>query len=131
MKVRGIFFVLIALSLVLSACGTSASDDSGAAKAGESYLNALVNKDADSLSTLSCADWESSALMEMDSFEAVTPRLDSVSCSVSGSDDSGTQVNCAGKIITTYDSEDSELDLSRWTYNVVQNNGTWLVCGYK
>lgn len=130
MKTRMLILIGIALCLVLSACGTS-STSGGAAAAVEDYLNALVEKDADALSTLSCADWESSALMEMDSFEAVTPRLDAVSCSETGSDDSGTSVTCSGKIITTYDNEDSELDLSRWTYNVVQENSNWLVCGYK
>lgn len=130
MKTRLIIFVLLTLSLILSACSTS-NQGSGAATVVEQYLEAMVAKNADELSTLSCADWETSAIMEMDSFEAVTPRLEGLSCSETGSDSEGTQVACQGKIITTYDNEESELDLSRFTYTVVQQNSNWLVCGYK
>lgn len=130
MKTRTLFFAVIVLSLVLSACSSS-TQGSGAAAAVEQYLEAMVAKNADGLSTLSCADWETSAIMEMDSFEAVTPRLEGLSCSETGSDAEGTQVTCQGKIITTYDNEESELDLSRFTYNVVQQDTNWLVCGYQ
>jgi predicted small secreted protein len=121
-----IFTVLIAASF-LAAC---AGDDSNApAKAVESYLSALVAKDADRLSTLVCGDWEEEALIELDSFQAVTPRLDSAACTQTGSDGDMALVNCTGKIIATYNDEDQELDLSVRTYQVVQQGGDWLICG--
>jgi len=115
-------------ALLLSACG-KASDP--AAKAVEDYLTALVNKDANALSALSCADWESNALLELDSLQAVSTRLENLACTTTGTDGTTTQVNCQGKILATYNNEDQQLDLSVRTYQVVQQGGEYLVCGYK
>ena len=121
------FFIVLIASLFLTAC---AGDDSNApAKAVEEYLNALVAKDADRLSTLVCGDWEEEALIELDSFQAVTPRLDNAACTQTGTDGDTALVDCTGKIIATYGDEDQELDLSVRTYQVVQQGGDWLVCG--
>ncbi len=124
--------VLILLSLmilVLSACGGKAADP--AAKAVENYLNALVNKDATRLSALSCADWESNALLELDSLQAVKTRLDGLTCQTAGKNGTTSDVNCTGKILATYNNEDQTLDLSVRTYLVDQQGGEYLVCGYK
>lgn len=117
----------IIITLFLTAC---ASDSGSApAKAVEQYLNALVAKDADRLPTLVCGDWEEDALIELDSFQAVTPRLEAAACQQTGTDGETALVNCTGKIIATYNDEDQELDLSVRTYQVVQQDGDWLVCG--
>ena len=120
-----LFLVISALSL--SACASS--NENAPAKAVEGYLNALVTKDADRLSTLVCGDWEDEALLELDSFQAVTPRLDGLTCEQTGTDANTALVLCNGKIIATYNNEDQELDLSVRTYQVVQEGGEWLVCG--
>ncbi|MCK6539459.1 MAG: hypothetical protein L6Q26_05320, partial [Anaerolineales bacterium] len=73
--------MLIALALagiVLTACS---SNTDAPAQAVENYLNALVNKEADKLPTLVCGEWEEDALIELDSFQAVTARLENVACS--------------------------------------------------
>ncbi len=121
--------LLSLLVLVLTACGSKATDP--AAKAVESYLNALVNKDSTQLSALSCADWESSALMELDSLQAVTAKLDGVTCKTTGTSGTTSDVNCKGSIVATYNNEDQTLDLSVRTYQVSQEGGNYLVCGYK
>jgi hypothetical protein len=121
-----LFMILATLSL--TAC---ASNNNAAANAVEDYLNALVAKDADHLATLSCSDWEDDALLELDSFQAVTARLDGVACEQTGTDGNTALVLCKGKIIATYDTEDQELDLSVRTYQVVQEGGEWLVCGVR
>ncbi|MEN4012971.1 MAG: hypothetical protein AB1453_00260 [Chloroflexota bacterium] len=121
--------ILLLFSLALAGCAAGGKD--GAAAAVEDYLTAMVSKDGDHLAALSCAEWETQAILDMDSFEAVAPRLEGVSCAESGSDGDRTLVTCAGRIITTYDNEETELELSRWTYEVVQQGGDWLVCGYK
>ncbi len=118
--------VVILATLFLIAC-TSKTD--APAKAVEDYLNALVAKDANRLSALSCSDWEDDALLELDSFQAVTARLQDVACEQTGTDGSTALVLCKGKIIATYGNEDQELDLSVRTYQVVQEGGDWLVCG--
>lgn len=113
--------------LTLAACGKSNSD--APAKAVESYLNALVEKKSDLIPTFVCGDWEEAALIELDSFQAVTARLDNVSCSQTGTDGDTALVKCTGNIVASYNNEDQKLDLSVRTYQVTQESGDWLVCG--
>jgi hypothetical protein len=121
--------LLCVIALLLSACGSQAADP--ASKAVEDYLNALVAKDSTKLSALSCASWEPNALLELDSLQAVKTRLDGVSCKTSGTSGGTSQVNCQGRILATYNGEDQTLDISARTYQVVQQGGNYLVCGYK
>jgi len=113
--------------LLLAACGVSNTD--APVKAVEDYLNTLVAKDDQRLPTLVCGDWEEDALIELDSFQAVTARLEDVSCKQTGADGDTSLVLCNGKIIASYNNEDQELDLSTRTYQVIQEGGDWLVCG--
>jgi hypothetical protein len=122
-----ILLVILLINILLTACSSSNAD--APAQAVETYLNTLVAKDADRLPTLVCADWEEDALIELDSFQAVTPRLEDVACKQTGSDGDTALVDCTGKIIATYNDEDQELDLSVRTYEVIQQGGDWLVCG--
>ncbi len=124
-----ILFITIA-TLSLTACSTSNTNDAPA-KAVEDYLTALVEKDADRLSTLVCGEWEEDALIELDSFQAVTARLDGLACEQTGTDGDTALVLCNGKIIATYTNEDQEIDLSTRTYEVTQEGGDWLVCGVR
>ena len=121
------FLLAAIMATFITACSSSNSDAS--AQAVESYLNALVAKDADLLPSLVCGDWEEDAFIELDSFQAVTARLDNVACTQTGTDGDTTLVDCTGNIIATYNDEDQELDLSVRTYQVVQQGGDWLVCG--
>ena len=116
------------LSLLLSACGITPDP---AAKAVEDYLTALVNKDPTHLSALSCADWESSSQLELDSLQAVSTKLKGLSCSVTGKNGNTSEVICQGSIVTTYNNDNQQLDLSARTYRVTQQGGDFLVCGYK
>lgn len=118
---------ILAASFALTSCGSS---DSGASAAAvESYLNALVAKDAERLPTLVCGDWEEDALIELDSLQAVSARLEGVSCTQTGSDGATALVDCTGSIVLTYDTEDQNIELSNVTYQVVEEGGEWLVCG--
>lgn len=122
-----LLLVVIVATLVLTACGSQ--NKPAPVKAVEDYLNALVAKDSNRLTTLSCKDWEDDALLELDSFQAVTTKLDGMACTQTGTDGDTALVLCKGKIIATYNNENQELDLSTRTYQVVQQNGDWLVCG--
>jgi len=124
-KLTFILFILLA-NILLTAC---ASNTDAPAKAVENYLNTLVAKDDQRLPTLVCGDWEEDALIELDSFQAVTARLEDVSCKQTGTDGKTALVLCNGKIVSSYNNEDQELDLSTRTYQVVQEGGDWLVCG--
>jgi outer membrane lipoprotein-sorting protein len=124
-----VIVLVILAALALTACASS--NGNPPVQAVEDYLNALVAKDADRLSTLSCGEWEDDALLELDSFQAVNTRLEDVACQQTGTDGSTALVLCNGKIIATYDTEDQELDLSVRTYQVVEEGGEWLVCGVR
>ena len=122
-----VLLLTIVITLALAACGSSNTD--APVRAVENYLNALVEKDADRIPTLVCGDWEADALIEVDSFQAVTTRLEGLACEQTGTDGSNALVHCTGKIIASYDTEDQEIDLSVRTYQVTQEGGDWLVCG--
>ncbi len=122
-------FLLVILSLLLAACGAATKNPSAAAV--ESYLKALVSKDAAKVSALSCKTWEPQALLEMDGFQAVKAELDNVVCKESGADGAATLVACTGNISLTYNTEKQSLDVSRQTYKVVQEGGDARVCGYQ
>lgn len=115
------------LILVLAACSAS----SGPADAVEAYLNALVSQDEARLSTLSCADWETSARSELASFTAVTVQLTELNCQENGQADNMTLVSCTGKIIANYGNEVLEIDLADRTYQAVSEGGDWRMCGYR
>jgi len=119
---------MLGLGILLAACGSSASSN-GPQIAVEGYIKALAGNDEAGLSALSCADWESSALTELDSLQAVTAKVEDLSCQQSGKDGQTVLVHCTGKMILSYNGEDQELDLSTRTYDVVEQNGNWLVCG--
>jgi hypothetical protein len=123
--------LILILALILpvpifSACG---SNTDAPVKAVENYLNALVNKESEKLPALVCGDWEEDALIELDSFQAVTARLEDLNCSQTGTDGDAALVFCTGDIVATYNNEDQKLDLSVRTYQVVEQGGDWLVCG--
>ena len=127
-NVLAVIFLCVS-ALLLSACGGKAADP--ASKAVEDYLTALVAKDSTKLSALSCKDWESNALMELDSLQAVKTRLEGLSCKSAGTNGTTVSVNCQGKIVATYNGEDQTLDIAARTYQVAQQGGEYLVCGYK
>lgn len=121
-------FVLPAIALlVLTACG----QQDAPAQAVKGYLEALVAKDTTRVITLSCADWETQARTEADSFSSVAAELKDVNCQTSGEDGEAKLVSCTGAILATYQNEQQELSLDRQTYRVVFEGGEWRMCGYK
>ena len=125
-KLLLILSIVIFANVFLTAC---ASNTNAPVSAVENYLNALVEKDADRIPTLVCGAWEDDALIELDSFQAVTARLEGIACEQTGTDGDIALVHCNGSIIASYGTEDQEIDLSVRTYEVTQEGGDWLVCG--
>ena len=124
-----LFIIMFIASTFMIAC-TGGQKGDAAGKSAEAYLTALVARDGDKMSTLSCADWEENALLELDSFMAVDAALQDMTCSQTGTDGEKALVTCQGKIVTTYNEEKSEIDLSSRIYEMTQSAGEWLVCGY-
>ena len=121
--------VLLGTALAFAACASA--DSNSAPKAVETYIQALIAKDKDAVIGASCSTWEAGAKLEVDSFAAVTPTLEGLSCSDSGSDGDGKLVTCKGVIKVTYNNEQQELSLEGRTYMAVQEGGEWRMCGYK
>jgi hypothetical protein len=120
--------IVIVIALVLAGCS---SPKSGAVQAVEDYLQAVSSKDINKASSLSCAAWESSAQLEVDSFAAVTARLEGLSCKENGKAGNYTLVSCQGKIVTTYNNENNEIKLDGRVFQTLQENNEWRMCGYQ
>lgn len=129
---RSLYAILIPISLLLlgllTACA-SASDQPTTAVTG--YLQALVEGDLNRLISHSCAAWESDARLEYQSFEAVKATLENLSCQEAGQADGFTLVRCSGAIQANYGAEVLTLDLSQRTFQVLQEQGQWRMCGYR
>ena len=119
------------LLLHMAGCSGGAQNGSGAAGAVEAYNQALVAKDADRLSTLSCADWEGDARTELESFGAVETTLEDMDCQESGTEGDYTLVACTGTISADYNGEILEIDLAGHTYLARLEGGDWRMCGYR
>lgn len=125
-----LFLSLILLLAALTGCGGQAGG-LDAAGAIESYFRALVDKDAERLSTLSCAAWENDARVELESFGAVTAELENLACQAGDEDGETALVSCQGLIRANYGAEVLELDLAERNYQAVFENGEWRMCGYR
>jgi hypothetical protein len=121
--VGGLLFLII-----LTACSTRNTQPEQAV---EAYLNAIVEAKIDKITTVSCAEWEEDAWLELDSFQGVEVSLVDMQCTQSGTDGDTALVTCSGHFLTSYDGEAMEIDLSTREYELVQQGGEWLVCGYR
>lgn len=120
----------LVLLFFLVACG-GANQAQPAASAVTLYLEALVQKDENTMINQSCAAWESQAKLEFDSFAAVKIALEGPGCTEAGFDGSTTLVNCSGRIIASYGEEDLIIELGDRTYQVINEGGEWRMCGYR
>lgn len=121
-------FALVVIMMALVGCSSKKNE---ASKAIEAYINALSNQDANLISNLSCADWEASALTEVNSFTAVSSVVSDLACQESGQESNNTYVSCTGSINLDYNGEAQVIDLSARTYIARLEGGEWRMCGYR
>jgi hypothetical protein len=126
-----IIWLAALVAILIVSCTPQPGGKSGPALAIEAYLQAMISKNSNQIAALSCPDWEEQAQMEVDSFAAVTAKLDSLACQEVSNDGKTSTVKCTGKIITTYNNENQEISLDIRTYKAVQQNNEWQMCGYK
>jgi len=127
--VTSLITVLLVLSLVSACYGDSQKNSASAAV--ETYLQALVARDFNKMSHVSCAAWEAQAKVEFDSFAAVKLELKNLACREIDQLDAYTLITCDGSIIANYGAEDLEINIADRTYKIVQEGGEWRMCGYK
>lgn len=127
-KLALILTLSVMVILSLSAC---AGGDDAPARTVELYHEALVAKDQDQLISYACADWESQALLELDSFVSVETSLVDLACQTVSEEGGTARVECTGSISATYNGEAREFPLSGRTFIVVEEGGEWRLCGYE
>lgn len=118
---------LFLFTFLLSGCENEQNSPS---KAIEAYIQALSDKDSTRISNISCADWEQSALLEVDSLTAVGSKTVNLNCKQSGQDGADVYVSCTGSLDMDYNGEGQQIDLSTRTYIARQLDGEWHMCGY-
>lgn len=116
-------FLLILLSLTMAGCDAVAGTSSPADTV-VNYMQAKVDGDRDTLSSLLCAELESTLNREVQSFSTVEATLEDATCSQVGDSD---VVTCSGAIVADYGGENTEFPLT--SYRVVQEDGAWKWCG--
>lgn len=125
---KQVILMLVVIGMILAGCQSAPVD--GPSKAVESYLQALVARDQNAMTTATCADWEANALNEFNSFNAVKLTLESLACQEIHQDNSYRLVTCTGQIIANYGAEDLQIDVAGRTYKVLEEGGRWRMCGY-
>ncbi len=123
--------VIILSVLLLSFLAGCSAPKNGAAQAVENYLQAMVAKDNTRITNYACASWEAQAQTEADSSAGVSAQIQGLACQVSGQDGSTTLVTCSGKIVASYNGENTDISLAARTYKAVQEGGEWRMCGYQ
>lgn len=124
------FGCLVLLSFVLAACSSSGNKSDAAGQAVVEYYQGLTSGNVDQMKSNSCAAWEEAAQLEFDAFAGVETRLDNLVCQSNGTEEEYTLIACTGGIIATYGNEDTDFDLSNFTFRTLQEAGEWRMCGY-
>jgi hypothetical protein len=125
-KLSGIFLLLWALV----ACNPAAESANRPSGVVEAYFSALTQGDVEKMVSLSCADWERDARIEVAAFVGVESSLKDVACSETGSEGNFTTVSCTGSILASYGDEQDEFPLNDRVYRTIQEAGEWRMCGY-
>ena len=129
-KSHTIYLIIIGVlfAILLISCST---EKNGPTKAIEAYIQALSNKDSVQITTLSCADWEQNALIEVDSLTSVGSKVENLKCEQDGQEGDDILVSCTGALVLDYNGEAQQIDLSSRTYIARNDSGEWRMCGYR
>ena len=118
--------IMLGLAAFLAACATGGDP---AVRVVEKYIQAMVAGDTTQATKLACKAFEEQASKDADSFSGVKASLNGAACKKTNTVNGADQVECSGKISASYGNEQQEFDLAGPVYQVVQQNGDWLVCG--
>lgn len=114
---------LIFAACIMTACTTGGEGDP--AETVESYLQAKVDGDIDTIGALLCSEMEANLERESRTFESVSDvAIEDMACQAL--DDDST-VRCEGRIVALYGAEETEFPLVN--YRVIQEDGEWKWCG--
>lgn len=125
MRILRLTTIFLLLGLLISAC----SQQPPAVQAVETYFTAIVEQNDAIIPQIVCEEWQFDAYLEMDSYLAVNPVLEDLTCDIVSEDDNSAVVNCRGSIVATYNEEQQKIDLSHRNITVRKEANEWLVCG--
>jgi ABC-type glycerol-3-phosphate transport system substrate-binding protein len=126
-SIRILLCIFLISAILLTACGATSAD--APAKTVEAYWQSMAAQNANQMSSLTCSDYQATALNNLASFQSVKLVLKDLKCTTTSSTDTAADVTCKGTLVATYGTENSEIDLSANTYSVVKQGGDWLMCG--
>ena len=89
-----------------------------------------VEKDETLFRSAVCSEYETIAMMDFASFAIVETRMENFSCQVEGEAEGQVSVRCQGNLQASFGDETRSFDLSSRVYQVIEENGQWLVCGH-
>jgi hypothetical protein len=124
---KNVFLSIILLVVFLPGCG---NNQSLAAQSVEGYFQAIVEKNQDMLVSKVCTSYEPNAMMDFNTFAIVKTSLENFSCQTTTTNENGYDVNCQGSLQAKFGDELRTFDLSKRTFQVVEENGNWLICGH-
>ena len=128
MKIKNFFFlVLILIFGFLSGCG---KNQTLASQSVEEFFQAIVEKNQGLLVSKVCASYELDAMMDFNTFAIVKTSLENFSCQTTGENETGYDVRCEGSLNANFGDELRIFELSNRTYQVIEENGNWLICGH-
>ena len=128
MKSKLINFCAVLLFLTLmTACG---SKQSPAARIVEEYFQAIIEKNEILLESKVCPSYQMDALLDFNSFAMVETSMENFSCQTEGEYNDLVQVKCEGSIQARFGDEIRSFDLSKRIYQVIEDSGSWLICGH-
>jgi hypothetical protein len=117
--------LLVSVIFLLTLAGCKGEDRNNPQAVVEDYLQAKINRDADTIQKLLCSEMETYLERETHTFETVSDaRFDGLNCTW---DEAQSVVRCQGKIVATYGAEQTEFPLK--AYRVVEEGGQWKWCG--
>lgn len=118
---------LMVVMILLAGCGAK---ESLAVRSVETFFQGIIEKDMDLVSSVICDSYEFEAMLDFNTFAIVQTSLQDFSCQETGENDGFTLVNCEGRIQAKFGDEIRNFELSKRTYQVIEENATWLVCGH-
>jgi hypothetical protein len=114
------FIVVMLICFIAVGCAPQTADPSDTV---ERYLQAKVDGDEATVSSLLCSEMEADLTREVSSFATVDARIEEMQCQRG----EGDTVTCTGNIVIVYGTEEQDFPLG--TYRVVQEDGEWRWCG--
>ena len=124
-----ILFAIVWLTLGAILAGCS-GDQALAVKSVETFFQAILEKDETLFRSSVCSDYENVAMMDFSSFAIVETRMENFSCESEGETNGQVSVRCQGNLQASFGNEVRSFDLSSRIYQVIEENGQWLVCGH-